>query len=195
MIPAPSLSELQLKLLKIWCFFSAKGTRWTNASIKLLKRRGWGDDGDEGPLAKCHTYSIYTYYIILYYIILQLYCRNDRRAITMNSSKTRSLCFSQADSLRYAVVWAMPWKGLAETVIHPGYPWSMPNFVWNTRIDGLVYKAMQAFFNSPDLICCNKANYGKIRSHATCNIWHHSAAFYTCGWRAQSTTCSRYSIS
>ena len=141
-------------------------------------------------------YEIVLYYIILYriklyYIILQLYCRNDRRAITMNSSKTRSLCFSQANSLRYAVVWAMPWKGLVETVIHPGYPWSMPNFVWNTRTDGLVYKAMQTFFNSPDLICCNKVNYGKIRSHVTCNIWHHSAASYTCGWRAQSTTCSR----
>ena len=129
------------------------------------------------------------------YNILILSCKNDRRAVTTNSSKTRSLCFSQANSLRYAVVWAMPWKGLVETVIHPGYPWSMPNFVWNRRTDGLVYKAMQTFFNSPDLICCNKANYGKIRSHVTCNIWHHSAAFYTCGWRAQSTTCSRYSIS
>ncbi len=104
-------------------FFHTKKRLERMHQLKWLKRRGWGDDGDERPLAKCHTDSEYA---------------KTTGELSQRIVKNTIFIF-QLNRQPAVCGGPCPWKGHVpvETVIHPGSPWSMPNFVWNTRLDRL----------------------------------------------------------
>ena len=150
---------------EILVIFPQKETRWTNASMKVVAKT-----------ARVRWWRWWTPFGKMSYG--QWICKNDRRAITTDRQK-HDLYFS-AKQTACGMRWhrPCPWKGHVpvETVIHPGSPWSMPNFVWNTRLDRLAYLSLSLSILIHPTICCNKANYAKIRNHVTsnANIWYHS---------------------